>query len=52
MSDDITDFVITDICVSRDFMRGHCRTKMDDSPLDGFRDSLTSSHGGGETVSS
>ena len=52
MSNDITDFVITDICVSRDFMRGHCHTKTDDSPLDGFRDSLTSSHGGGETVSS
>jgi len=31
-------------------MRGHCRTKTDDNPLDGFRDSLTSSHGGGETV--
>ena len=40
----------TDICVARDFMRGHCCTKMDDSPLDGFRDSLTSSHGDGETV--
>ena len=44
------DFVITDVHVSRFFMRGHCRTKMDDSPLDGLKDSLTLSHGGGETV--
>src|SRR5882762_4317953 len=51
MSENVMDFAITDIRESRYFVRWHHCTKTDDNPLNGFRDSLTLSHGGGETVS-
>src|ERR1700679_731343 len=49
MSEDATYFAFTDVCVPRDFMRGHSSTKTNDNPLDGFRNRLTPRHGGSET---
>ena len=52
MSEDAIDFANTDICISGDFMRRHCRTKTDDYPLDFFRDCLTLRHGGSASETS
>ena len=51
MSENVMDFLNADICESGYFLRRHHSTKADDSPLNGFMNSLTLSHGGGEIAS-
>jgi len=45
MTKDISDLPIAEVHISRDFINGHCCTKVNNNPVDSIGDSLTSRHG-------
>ena len=49
MSEDVTDLLLTNVSVHGNFMACHFGAKTDDDPLDGFRNSLSWRHDGGES---